>query len=397
MRSTAFRAVFLTALLMFVTGGPAVIAQGVDDSRLFHQQDRRQPTFRLFGGAPVVRDLGPARAPSVAPRRVAPATVVVRDQPSKPVVEATTFVVVMGDSLADLMVAGLGEAFEDVPEVAIVRRSRPNSGLVRSDFYDWPKSVQDLLSSPDKVSFAVMMAGANDRQVIREGEVSHEPLSERWRQIYIERIDAITRAFAEKRIPLIWVGLPPVKNERLSGDFAVFNDIYRERVLAAGGIYVDLWEAFVDEENRFVMTGPDLSGQPARLRTADGVHFTRAGARKAAHFIEQELRRLMDTAGPTTILALQNPGMNEQQQRSIEQIIDASIPPLPEPPGVPSIPVKPLAGPILPLNQASISPGGALVTAGRRLTPVSESVFVDGSPPEPVSGRADDFSWPRRP
>ena len=39
--------------------------------------------------------------------------------------------------------------------------------------------------------------------------------------------------------------------------------------------------------------GPDFEGQIRRLRAGDGVHFTRAGARKLAHYVEREIRRVM--------------------------------------------------------------------------------------------------------
>src|SRR3712207_8120865 len=54
------------------------------------------------------------------------------------------------------------------------------------------------------------------RSPIREGETSHEVLSERWRQIYGERIDLVARSLRDRNIPVVWIGAPPVKNERTS-------------------------------------------------------------------------------------------------------------------------------------------------------------------------------------
>ena len=65
-----------------------------------------------------------------------------------------------------------------------------------------------------------------------------------------------------------------------------------------GGTYVDIWPGFVDDENRYTATGPDVDGQSARLRANDGVLFTRAGARKAAHFADTEIKRLLDAKRP---------------------------------------------------------------------------------------------------
>ena len=52
--------------------------------------------------------------------------------------------------------------------------------------------------------------------------------------------------------------------------------------IAASGEFVDVWDGFVDDSGRFTTQGPDFEGQIRRLRTADGVHFTKSGARKLA-------------------------------------------------------------------------------------------------------------------
>jgi hypothetical protein len=72
----------------------------------------------------------------------------------------------------------------------------------------------------------------------------------------------------------------------------------------------------------------------------------------------------------------------------------------PEEPGAPAAleAPKPLAGPILSLTGRPLSPGGAL--ASREPNPPGETelaarVLRQGEPADPLSGRADDFSWPR--
>jgi len=67
--------------------------------------------------------------------------------------------------------------------------------------------------------------------------------------------------------------------EIFPGDIVVFDK--------AGIVYVDVWDGFVDEDGRFAQSGPDFEGQTRRLRAGDGVHFTQAGARKLAHFVER--------------------------------------------------------------------------------------------------------------
>ena len=75
-----------------------------------------------------------------------------------------------------------------------------------------------------------------------------------------------------------------------------FNDIYKTAVEAIDGSFVDIWDGFVDENGGFVFTGPDMNGQPVRLRGSDGINLTRAGKRKVAFYVEKPLNKLLGEA-----------------------------------------------------------------------------------------------------
>jgi hypothetical protein len=404
--------------LALATAGPSIRAQDAWET-MRDPTINRGPSWGWFN--PPRQQMRPPQRQTVRPRAAAPAAapIAVTDQPALPKVEPSTFIVVLGDTQADQLSGGLDDAFADRPDVAVVKRTRADSGLVRTDFHDWGKAVQELLASDQKISIAVMLLGINDRQALREGDVSHEPLSERWRELYRARIDAIASAFAERRIPLVWMGAPPAQSGRLSADLIAINALFRETVERRGGVYVDLWEAFVDSENRYAASGPDLSGQIARLRAADGVHFTRAGARKAAHFADVVIRRLIQAGPGPALLALPQPAAPSPLDAalpqpalgpapmSVEEIITRMAGLAPGQSGViqpalPVVPVKPLAGPILPLTGQPPARDGRLLADASAARGVGyqaqeiERVFADGVLPSPRPGRADDFSWPRR-
>ena len=375
----------------------------------------QQPTYaRRYRDEDAVRDVPRRR---VAPR---PIPAIARQRPAvKPKPDPSTTIVVFGDTLADLVGEGLDDAFDENPDVIVTRKTRGDGGLARADLVDWPKVIQEYLTANPKTSLGVMMVGAEDRQAIREGDAAIEPLSDRWREIYRDRVDAVLRVFAERKVPLVWIGAPPMKNEGLSTDMIALNDIFRERVQKAGNIYVDIWPGFVNDENRYAPAGPDVEGQVARLRANDGVHFTRAGARKAAHFADLEIKRLIEPKSAGTAMAAlpAQPGAAAAQPGAtptgsgsgpaaagaaaadIDRIINASLPALPEPAGLPSLPVRPLSGPVLPLTRPDVSPGGTLANGRPRAdgeaAAAVERTLRDGVPSSPRPGRADDFRWPK--
>ena len=125
----------------------------------------------------------------------------------------------------------------------------------------------------------------------------YEFRSDEWAEFYTKRIDATIAALKSEGVPVFWVGLPSIRGTDRPRDMQYLNDLYRARAEKAGITYIDVWDGFVDDNGRFTSQGPDFEGQIRRLRAGDGVHFTKAGARKLAHYVEREIRRA-HAAGP---------------------------------------------------------------------------------------------------
>jgi hypothetical protein len=180
-----------------------------------------------------------------------------------------------------------------------------------------------------------------------------------------------------KGVPVLWVGLPVVRGPKATADTLFLDSLYRDGAGKAGITYVDVWDGFVDEAGRFVEQGPDFEGQIRRLRSYDGVYFTKAGARKLAHYVEREINRLARSA-PIEL--------------PTEPATDANaLPGQPAP--------RPLAGPILPLAASSVGTDQLLGGPGSRpvaIDAMATRVLVKGEPLSAPAGRADDSAWPRR-
>jgi uncharacterized protein len=339
-------------------------------------------------------------------------------------------VVVIGDSMADWLGYGLDEKYADQPEIGVERKIRATSGLVRYDAkneaLDWPQAAKEALSNENPNAIVVML-GLNDRVPLREkaqaqskrtgepaqganqsaGQASQDKAAppadaeappqtagqtesqhpvpggpydfhtDQWAALYAKRIDAMIAALKSKGAPIIWVGLPAIRGTKATSDVSYLDELYRERAERAGIIYVEIWDGFVDEDGDYAMQGPDFEGQTRRLRTADGVHFTKAGAVKVASYVDRELRRVM----PSSVAPVALPG--------------AETTPKSGPAGA-----RPDVGPVLPLTASGDDHGSALLGAGdgsKQTTsdPIAAKVLSRGETLAPPAGRADDFSWPR--
>jgi uncharacterized protein len=204
---------------------------------------------------------------------------------------------------------------------------------------------------------------------------SYEFHTDPWAAVYSKRIDQMIAVLKSKGVPVIWVGLPAIHGTKSTNDISYLDELYRERAERAGIVYVDVWDGFVDDQGRYAVQGPDYEGQIRRLRTADGVYFTKAGAMKLASYVDRELRRAMSSY--VAPVALPGPETAPKSE---------------------STNARPDAGPVLPL--ASGGSEHDLLGAGDRPTqptsdPTAAKVLSRGEALAAPAGRADDFAWPR--
>ncbi len=294
----------------------------------------------------------------------------------------TSTIMVLGDAMADWLAYGLEIAYADSPEIGILRRHRTNSGLIRTDPHgeDWPAAAREMIVT-DKPKFVLMMIGINDRKPIREaaratptsriakpapqpaipkmpdetrdetGAVTTpdaaasgnakalEFRTDAWSDAYIRQIDETIAALKTSGVPVFWVGLPPLRGQKSADDIPFLNDLYRSRADKAGIIFIDIWDGFADEDGHYAQFGPDVEGQTRRLRTGDGVYFTKAGARKLAHYVEREVQRWLNARSTPVAVA----------------IPDEPKAAAPFPAGPAGVHARPLSGPIISLTSERTS------------------------------------------
>jgi hypothetical protein len=233
---------------------------------------------------------------------------------------------------------------------------------------------QDEADNPDAPAIAAREKSA------RSPNGLYEFRDERWIELYTKKIEEMIAVLKSKGVPVLWVGLPAIRGQKATADALFLDSLYRNAAGKAGITYVDVWDGFVDEAGRFLQQGPDFEGQIRRLRSYDGVYFTKFGARKLAHYVEREITRLMAArSGPIAL---------------------PTEPATPDANAMPGQPApRPLSGPILPLVASSVGTDQLLGGPGSRPAPVdalAARTLVKGEPLTPPAGRADDFVWPRR-
>jgi len=185
-------------------------------------------------------------------------------------------VVVVGDSLGMGLSTALGRVF-DPSIIQFADQARLSTGLARSDYFNWIKGMEQITTRfrPDVV---VVLIGVNDDQsiILPSGGIVPEG-SEEWRGVYEDRVDDFLEAATDAGGRVVWVGLPPLADERHNALAQGFNESFDSAVDDYPAAYFfDTYDRF-SRNGEYAPFGRDANSNVAQLRGVDGVHFTTTG------------------------------------------------------------------------------------------------------------------------
>ncbi len=226
-------------------------------------------------------------------------------------------ILLVGDSLMQGVAPHVIAALRRTYRVESMDLSRHSTGLTYPAFFDWPATVEAAFEL-EAYQAVIVFLGANDPWDMNLHGSYTRFGSDRWREVYSERVKRIIQTASDYQARLIWLGIPPMGREDLAGKETRLNDIYAKEV-----------EAF-PLVARFVPTAPSLSLDgssftkflelPDRgsvmVRTDDGVHFTTQG---------QKLLASLALAQFTRGAAPENPAPHEMM--TTRQPEEATVPP----------------------------------------------------------------------
>jgi uncharacterized protein len=204
----------------------------------------------------------------------------------------------VGDSMADglwgafFRLAGRNKCGEE--QLKFIRNARNGTGLARPDHFDWNAALADLLAR-EQPTLVFASIGLNDRQdFITAGKQRLHYGTEGWLAAYRQNVEAFYASAAASGAPVLVVGLPNLKEEKLNTHATLVNDVYAGT--ASGVTYLEPYR-LVRDDGGYTSFGPNLSGQTVQLRAADGVHFTPAGYDVIAAHLAPALREALEAAG----------------------------------------------------------------------------------------------------
>lgn len=217
-------------------------------------------------------------------------------------------VLILGSSA---MAGAFGGALEHGLErlgYQVHRRHRSASSLSRPDFFDWYAEAQRLYESFRPHGTLVMFA-ANDAQALFTGGKPawiqfHD--EDAWTRAYRDRVNEFVDTLAPRGERVVWIGAPIMRSPKLSARMRRTNQIYAEEMRwRPAATFVDTWGHLADRRGHY-SDRIRVGGSTKLVRSPDGVHLARAGARvladvivpRADDFFTQRLARVRDADAP---------------------------------------------------------------------------------------------------
>ena len=210
-------------------------------------------------------------------------------KPEIPKADGATRLAVFGDSMAVDVGKALERFYAEDPNIVVLTQGVGSSGIVRADFFDWPKTINDEIGK-NSFDIAVVIIGINDRQKMSIAGTSYPSLAPEWLTEYSARVSRMVQALRAANKPTVWVGLPPMEAPKFGQTMIQVNEIDRLAAFSGGAEFLDIFDKFANEDGKYTARGPDLNGTQVRMRKDDGIHFSAAGADKLAFYLSQSLK-----------------------------------------------------------------------------------------------------------
>jgi hypothetical protein len=164
------------------------------------------------------------------------------------------------------------------PKGVFVDLSAQSTGLTVRRYFDWPTKIkEETLSRGFEV--IVVFLGPNDPWDIYEGAKRYAFGTPEWEDKYRDRVIEVMQFAQDRKVHVIWIGLPNMKEERVKRGAVVQNKIFKEQASQFNFDYLSTEDFLggLDEPFKKFVNEPG-KGQ-VMLRADDGIHFTQAGLR----------------------------------------------------------------------------------------------------------------------
>lgn len=206
------------------------------------------------------------------------------------IVDTKDKILFIGDSLMQGVAPKVKRALYQNYHIESLDLSKQSTGLSYPKAFDWPKTVENILTQDPNIKVLVVFMGPNDPWDFPvKGQVKYLRFkSAEWESVYRERIERILSTARAHQIDIIWLGVPCMRKPKLHEGMLYLNTLYQSEVEKIKGHYIATSELLGCNDLKYSNSIRTDNGN-AKVRIDDGIHFTVLGQRIIANRILDEI------------------------------------------------------------------------------------------------------------
>jgi hypothetical protein len=167
------------------------------------------------------------------------------------------------------------------PEWLLRNESQQSTGLTVKRRLDWVQKIKTEIVEHKLTTVAVFLGPNDPWDIYEKKQVIRFPSPE-WEAIYSARVSEICEFAKEKKVHLIWIGLPTMKEKRVHSGATVQNPIFRDNMKRYGFDFISTEALIGYLDQPYVRAMTDQTGKKINLRADDGIHFSPQGLQRIA-------------------------------------------------------------------------------------------------------------------
>lgn len=200
-------------------------------------------------------------------------------------------ILLIGDSMLNV---GLGDVlkkkFKELGDVEVTYFGKNSTGLVRQDYFDWFKKLEELCKGK-KYHLIVLMIGANDGQGIRINGKDISYGSDAWREVYRGKVNAFASMMSSNSVRFYWLGMPamlsPFFDKKMKNLTKVFEE---ETARFKNGKFIPTIDILSNGAGKYAEY-VNFGGKKVYARGRDGIHFAPGGGEIIAKTVIDQFKK----------------------------------------------------------------------------------------------------------
>nr|WP_241777202.1 DUF459 domain-containing protein [Moraxella catarrhalis] len=171
-----------------------------------------------------------------------------------------------------------------------VNLAKQSTGLAYPSLFNWPKTIEETLSTNANIKILVVFLGPNDPwdmpDLVNGGQLKFQ--TPEWEMGYRQRMMDILDSAKNHNTQVIWITPPNMKKQKLNEQMIYLNQIMQDELKRHHVLVID--------SRKLLGTSDDIyndyliqDGKSVKMRTSDGIHFSVKGQKLIAQAVQDQI------------------------------------------------------------------------------------------------------------